>query len=153
MPRRLLNIASIFCLVVCLALMGMWVRSYWLYDRIDGYSTTAQFTVCSTQGVAFCENLAHFPVILDLASWKSFPMAYHGLRPPTFLGFRYRNESAGIFIVLPYWFLVLVTGSLSAVLWWRPAPRFSLPVLLLMTTIIAAALAIVVELNCPPIGK
>ena len=29
MPRRLLNIASIVCLVLCVALMGMWVRSYY----------------------------------------------------------------------------------------------------------------------------
>jgi hypothetical protein len=28
MPRRLLNIASIACLVLCVALMGLWVRSY-----------------------------------------------------------------------------------------------------------------------------
>ena len=28
MLRRLLNIASIVCLVLCVALMGMWVRSY-----------------------------------------------------------------------------------------------------------------------------
>ena len=27
MLRRLLNIASIVCLVLCVALMGMWVRS------------------------------------------------------------------------------------------------------------------------------
>ena len=32
MLRRLLNIASIVCLVACVALMGMWVRSYWLDD-------------------------------------------------------------------------------------------------------------------------
>jgi hypothetical protein len=29
MLRRLLNIASTVCLVLCVALMGMWVRSYY----------------------------------------------------------------------------------------------------------------------------
>ena len=33
MPRRLLNIASIVCLVACVALMGMWVRSYHVKDE------------------------------------------------------------------------------------------------------------------------
>ena len=28
MRRRLLNIASVVCLVLCVALMGMWARSY-----------------------------------------------------------------------------------------------------------------------------
>ena len=33
MLRRLLNIASIVCLVLCVALMGMWVRSYHWVDH------------------------------------------------------------------------------------------------------------------------
>jgi hypothetical protein len=150
MPRRLLNIASVVCRVACVMLMGMWARSYWLCDTVDGYSTSAQFTVGSTRGVAFCGNLVGFPVRLDLASLKSsYPVIYS----PAFLGFRYRYDSPRIFIALPYWFLVLVAGSLSAFLWWRPALRFSLPVLLLVTTIIAAVLAIIVELNHLPIVK
>ena len=36
MPRRLLNIASIVCLVLCVALMGMWVRSYHRDEFIRG---------------------------------------------------------------------------------------------------------------------
>ena len=35
MLRRLLNIASIVCLVLCVALMGMWVRSYSAVDSTD----------------------------------------------------------------------------------------------------------------------
>jgi hypothetical protein len=33
MLRRLLNIASVVCLVLCVALMGMWVRSYYWIDE------------------------------------------------------------------------------------------------------------------------
>jgi hypothetical protein len=36
MLRRLLNIASIVCLVVCVALMVLWVRSYYWYDNLHG---------------------------------------------------------------------------------------------------------------------
>ena len=35
MLRRLLNIASIVCLVLCVALMGMWVRSYRWMTTVD----------------------------------------------------------------------------------------------------------------------
>ena len=107
------------------------------------------------QGVSFCSNLVGFPLMLDFASWKSesYPVIRSRPRPVTFLGFRYDHWSLSSFIVLPYWFLVLATGSLSAVLWWRPKPRFSLPILLIVTTILAAVLAIVVELDRPWIGK
>jgi hypothetical protein len=50
MLRRLLDIASIICLIACDALMGMWVRSYWWTNNlhfklsgaflVDGASTT-----------------------------------------------------------------------------------------------------------------
>jgi hypothetical protein len=36
MLRRLLNIASIACLVACVALMGLWVRSEGWSDRLFG---------------------------------------------------------------------------------------------------------------------
>ena len=36
MPRRLLNIASVACLVACVALMGLWVRSYYQYSDLRG---------------------------------------------------------------------------------------------------------------------
>src|SRR5690349_10707150 len=39
MLRRLLNIASIVCLVLCMALMGMWVRSYYRCDAVGGQLT------------------------------------------------------------------------------------------------------------------
>ena len=39
--RRLLNIASIVCLILCVALMGMWVRSDRWIDELQGC-----FTIC-----------------------------------------------------------------------------------------------------------
>ena len=39
MCRRLLNIASIICLVLCVALIGMWVRSYFYWDALHGRFT------------------------------------------------------------------------------------------------------------------
>jgi hypothetical protein len=36
MPRRLLNIASVVCLVACVALLVLWARSYRAFDRASG---------------------------------------------------------------------------------------------------------------------
>ena len=44
MLRRLLNIASIVCLVLCVALMGMWVRSYYWMDEF-GFTPLGAFLV------------------------------------------------------------------------------------------------------------
>lgn len=32
MPRRLLTLASSLLLILCIATVGLWVRSYWVYD-------------------------------------------------------------------------------------------------------------------------
>jgi hypothetical protein len=55
MLRRLLNIASIVCLVACVVLMGMWVRSYWWIEgfvfnplgasSVEGVSATGRIAI------------------------------------------------------------------------------------------------------------
>jgi hypothetical protein len=45
MHRRLLNIASVVCLILCVALIGMWVRSYYEIDELTGHF--ADRCVCS----------------------------------------------------------------------------------------------------------
>ena len=52
MLRRLLNIASIVCLVVCVALMGMWVFSSVCDEAVHGSLTDAvgDFQIASIQG-------------------------------------------------------------------------------------------------------
>jgi hypothetical protein len=52
MLRRLLNIASIVCLIACVALMGMWVRSESHGDLMHWYfSVTRWFQIPSAQGL------------------------------------------------------------------------------------------------------
>ena len=51
MLRRLLNIASIVCLVACVALMGLWVRSCDSWDALHGRFTDSQgFQIASLRG-------------------------------------------------------------------------------------------------------
>src|SRR5450755_663657 len=49
--RRLLNIASIVCLVAYVACLGMWIRSYRSYDLVQGRFTDKEvFAVKSVSG-------------------------------------------------------------------------------------------------------
>jgi hypothetical protein len=52
MLRRLLNIAAIICLVLCVALMGMWVFSSVCDEAVHGSLTDAvgDFQIASIQG-------------------------------------------------------------------------------------------------------
>ena len=53
MRRRFLNAASILCCVACVALMGMWVRSYWWSDHFSGrVAETRVFSVVLELGRA-----------------------------------------------------------------------------------------------------
>jgi hypothetical protein len=52
MVRHLLNIASIVCLVLCVALMGMRVRSYWRDDGLVlGVTDKCGFIIGSMHGI------------------------------------------------------------------------------------------------------
>jgi hypothetical protein len=54
MFRRLLNIASIICLVACVLLMGIWVRSDYVTDGITERFTAPQtFSIMTIPGCVF----------------------------------------------------------------------------------------------------
>ena len=47
MKRRLINIVAVASLMLCLATVALWVRSYWIYDSIEWMSDYRQrFVAC-----------------------------------------------------------------------------------------------------------
>ena len=62
MLRRLLNIASIVCLVLCVVLMGMWVRSFWRADFVTLATPSQICRVASALGQIRCEGLNGVPL-------------------------------------------------------------------------------------------
>jgi hypothetical protein len=173
MLRPLLNIASIVCLVACVALMGMWVRSD---------SELYEFTVLSP----FWEHpteMRVYRVLLAsgrLQCWyeparsnEGSPPAWHSTfesrpvdpkikyrvpdpsaqSPLTPFGFAVHLSRAYSIVTLPYWFLVLVTGSLSLNFRLRWPWRFNLRTLFIATTFLAIVLGMVAWLDRPWIGK
>lgn len=157
MLRRLLNIVSIVCLVACLALIGMCVRSYWWMDDLAGRLPTSHYIyvrsvsgqvgfgieefvprpnapLCVARSVPAEEWIQHLGTINWSKFWGCFALT--------------RSQ----FFVL-YWFLVLTSGSLAMLfrLWWPL--RFTLRSLFIATTFLAIVLGMKAWLNHPWIGR
>ena len=142
MPRRLLNIASIVCLVLCVALMGMWVRSYYWMDEF-GFNPLGAFSVGGGSAVrSHCDwhterstpnqhwfRFTHSPV----GDWRS-ELATIDQRLSTVAGFGIVYNVDAFGIMVPYWFAVLIVGALSFAPWSRVKYRFSLRSLFIATT-------------------
>ena len=126
MPRRLLNIASIVCLVVCVALMGMWVRSYHRHDDRFGLFTSGYaFSIRSVQGrLEFSGSFVPEPFT---PSWLIQSKPIDQLRekpveqvgPVTPLNFVTRWG----FAIVPFHVSLSSRGYLLIVPFWLPSPR------------------------------
>jgi hypothetical protein len=177
MLRRLPNIASIVCLVLCVALMGMWVRSYHVWSELTRrYLSARAYQIATQEGRLF---LFEFPLndqddpllLLIRASlvWPNgsqpIPLqsefgAPIGFSPPpwtqgrlTPLGFVTYFRRTGSILMLPYWFLVLTSGSLAMLLRLRRPWRFTLRTLFIATTFLAVVLGMIAWLDHSWIGK
>jgi hypothetical protein len=159
MLRRLLNIASIACLVLCVALMASWVRSYHTLDQLFGRLTsTRDFEFTSLSGRLIMQEL--FTVGGDRPkAWRSDRI--NGVRASpdgqnlwSSIGFRTNPSVGSQTIQLPYWFLFLATGILAMLFQLRWPPwRFTLRSLFVVTTFLAVVLGMIAWLDRAWIGK
>jgi hypothetical protein len=163
MLRRLLNIVSIVCLVLCVALMGMWVRSYYLMDSCmanfkTGYATYINsamgiFYIDSVTGLGFPTSLELQTMVLD----DSLRKAISDDRPDFHvLGFRgYVKKFPNCSLGIPYWFLATVFGAIGSLPWyWRYLRwRFSLRGQFIAITFLAVVLGMIAWLDRAWIGK
>ena len=174
MLRRLLNIVSIVSLVLCVALMGMWVRSYFWLDSVGGLIFPNQFLgVQSVLGkLVFIQqpidpNRGKQSVVSQgsgsadaskdspwfLSSMK-YPVPQHpsGWRRPFYLKL-FPDSRANLLLEASIWFLVLISGSLAMALRMRWPPRFNLRSLFIATTFLAVVLGMMAWLDRAWIGK
>jgi hypothetical protein len=176
MLRRLLNIASIVCLILCVALMGMWVRSYSRSDHLSGrISETRMFVVVLESGrtlwrlesghtLGRYESPTRNEPRPDWAwTTSSYPIGsfeiprVHGGWSTRF-GFVMKSDAISMqetisSLVMPYWFLVLVSGSLAMLFQLRWPWRFTLRSLFIATTFLAIVLGLIAWLDHSWIGK
>jgi hypothetical protein len=158
MPRRLLNIASIVCLVLCVVLMAMWVRSY-DYSYVIGSRLSPSTNVHFEAG----EGTAGFTTILryvDVGDWyvDSEPVDIETKFAGGFgfwrsLGFGVDPSPVGTGVWVPYWFVVLVCGLLGFGLRLPWPPRFTLRSLFIAITFLAVVLGMIAWLDRAWIGK
>ena len=162
MLRRLLNIASIVCLVLCVALTGMWVRSYWRDDGLTlGVTDKCGFIAGSMHGIVTLYYVSDIGEEANLSKWyvgsylpgEAFWLPHEEVKSAV-AGFRvlsYPNH--GIVLAMPHWFLVLLTGTLSAILWTKQQWRFTLRSLFIVTTFLAVVLGMIAWLDRVWIAK
>jgi hypothetical protein len=172
MLRRLLNIASITCLVLCVALMGMWVRSYYYQDTVNAHITRIHlFVVGSIPGRVLFDHLSapdprerqgwSFRSELADQTWIKSPItgALPLLARGTPFGFAAFDLApgplgeTGTSLMMPFWFLVLATGSLAMLVRMQWPPQFTLRNLFIATTLLAVVLGMIAWLDRAWIGK
>jgi hypothetical protein len=161
MLRRLLNIASIICLVACVALMWLWVRSYWWEDQFTCRPFGSYPVYFASEGgrlvvgvitVGAPARQSHYEASHSrLNDWRIaraqidhsvFGVAGFGIIAPV-------NYS----LVVPHWFAALLAGSLCWVPWRRAKYRFSLRAMLIAVTLVTIVLGMAAWLERAWIGK
>jgi hypothetical protein len=160
MLRRFLNIATIVCLVLCVVLMGMWVRSYQSLDELRGRITDKLvFTVDSASGRLLLISRAwsdHWTWAIErhrLNDQLQFDFPAKGRDVFEYFGFKTYSSPNFSMMFLPYWIVVLTSGSLATVLRLRWPWRFTLRSLFIATTFLAALLGMIAWLDRAWIGK
>jgi hypothetical protein len=148
MRYRKLRIAfSATCLIACVLLIALWVRSYWWFDLLMRHiTTTCGVTVISARArIWFSAGGMREETQSELSSWphdrlhdiESFAAGWgfgaymHG--PP---------NPVQIAVKAPHWFAILALAAVAATPWLRW--RFSLRTLLIATTLIAVVLGLIV---------
>jgi hypothetical protein len=159
MKHRKLRIAwSMAWGIAAVLVVALWVRSYWLRDRIThnyvgrtyarfGYSIDSLRGRCSVLVIKHVP--AYSPDRMQYVSWPAddtvsiaFPV---GSLACTWLGFKWESSPDAFAIIVPYWFPLSAIGVLIAAMWvpWR----FSLRTLLIATTLVAVGLGLIVWLR------
>ena len=137
---------SATCLLACVLLVVLWVRSYWWWDTISWGITSKQgLQVSSQSGGTVIQYIDISGFTLDLYKWDLHCQRSPDANPMPISGID--EASAGFYFVhgmvaLPYWFLVPVSAICACIPWthWR----FTLRTLLIATTLVAVVLGLVV---------
>lgn len=145
---------TVCCGIACLALIALWVRSYWLYDTLTVIRGNGVAMISDYSGKLFYSHIGDLPMASNTKwSWKDErltattppPYSDNGQPAPTIIGFGWFASSNGLTIVVPYISLVPLAGVI-AILPWLPwwSNRFSLRTLLVAITLVAVVLGVVV---------
>jgi hypothetical protein len=158
MARKLRIAFSAVCGIVCLALIVVWVRSYWHIDQfgrnsvgknsIGFMSIRGHLMVAYTEDPTTIGELKAAGVVdgwyrgeLLTEEWINATAGEKQWDPSKlFRGFKFSVSD----LRLPYWFLVLMFAVPAAVLWPHWSRRFTLRTLLVGMSALAVLLVLIV---------
>jgi hypothetical protein len=155
-PRllRLLRIAfSAVCGIVCLLLIGLWVRSSNYIDRVTWhYSKPRAIQITTTPGRILSYKFVDQPILVPgnmgrkgSVKWEEplKSMRHFNAGPMLWsFGSVSGKDFAGVYV--PFWVLVVLATVLAIAPWLKWFRRFSLRTLLLATTLVAVVLGLAV---------
>jgi hypothetical protein len=130
--RKLRIAFSILCGIVCLLLIGLWVRSYYYYDL-----GTSRIVVMRGN-LYLAQMLAIGPSGTSTAKFRRTMLGTYAVPAGDFI-----VEPLNAFAI-PQWLLVLSVLLLAVAPWLPRSRRFSLRTLLIATTLVAFVLGMVV---------
>lgn len=128
---------SLVCGVLCLLLIGLWVRSYWVNDFV-GLPTNGTTIISTWLGRICVERLWEQKIDEPGWWWRMSPtdeIPAEVKEAPVWYCFK---NSANGWVGFPLWFPTVIFALLGTVHWL--STRFSLRTLLLVTTAVAVGL-------------
>jgi hypothetical protein len=150
---------SATCLIACVVLIVLWVRSYSWRDDVNGYVRESplpdsRWMIANSVSLTSC--CGH--VFIKAGESVAVPIApqyrwrLHSSKPNEFCpmaswAFNYSPSLGVLEASAPYWFHALVVSAAGAVLWIGRFKRFSLRTLLIATTLVAVVLGAIVWLR------
>ena len=151
MRFRKLRIAfSATCLIACVLLIVLWVRSYRDGDQLYGPLGSSEGIFLTSQGgVLYCmRDLKLIPPSWQVAHEHSFN--WFGTAMVRGQSWGFNSSPQTDYLAIPYWFPVLLSTALGALSWLRF--RFTLRTLLIATTLVAVVLGLIVAVLRWPAG-
>ena len=144
---------SATCLIVCVLLIALWVRSYWCSDTVWGHlpprislsvNEICGDVIIKAGPTARDEEGGWAAESSELNDYLRIALQSH-IRANTSAGFGILDERPISWIVfLPIWSLMVLAASIGLAPWIRWSKRFSLRTLLIATTLVAVVLGLIV---------
>ncbi len=156
---RYLRIAfSATCLVACVLLIALWIRSYFRVDTLERKTKSGLITIRTVLGELSYSQFSHpsRAVALDVqnaisqhGTFDSYSVnEWHSKEATGHLGFGWRQVTKyQTELIIPLWFPALITGVVAGLPWIGKARRFSLRTLLIATTLVAVVLGLIVYVS------
>ena len=137
---RYLRIAfAATCLISCVLLIVLWVRSYWWSDGVKAFYTPQRMWQLKSFGAGLHLYIGHYSGResgFRVISVRATPIVSS---PP----FDWAPLPE-LRLSIPHWCVLIALGAVSTFPWFGWSKRFSLRTLLVATTLVAAVLGLVV---------